>query len=929
MEIVKRMLQLAFKSLTRIISFSLLLSLFPNVYLAAEESRSADQPVILQLKWKHQFQFAGYYAAELKGFYKEEGLNVKIFQGTAKTDVTEEVLSGRAQFGIGVPDILLEKMNGAPLVLVASIFQHSPAIILSNENKNIKDPSDLIGLRVGVVEKNGEAQIKAILLREGIPLDSVKLINCSGSTNDLLSGKVDALESYITIGPYMLRQKGIIPSIIRPAPYGVDFYGDFIFTSSHEIDSDPERVDAFRRASIKGWEYALNHPEEIIDYILSFKNLDSAITRDFLINESKGIKRLIVPQFIDIGHINVGRWQAIAETFTFLGMHKGDYSLEGFFYSQKMVEEKKWIRIVMMISGGVGFVIIVVSFWVYQLKRIVKQRTRELTQEIQQREKSEELVKEKESSLRAIYDSSLQVHLLLNKHGEIVSYNKRAKEFARKILGKEINLIGKTLDNFLPAENSEKYKEFFSRCLNGEKFNYERILHWPNFNPMWFELLFLPVYDSSGELIGVSLNAMEISNKKKSEQIQTAMYQISEAVNASESTTVLYKKIHDILRELMPVENIFICLYDEKKGTISFPYFVDEFDSAPEPQPFINFEKSLTGYVLKNGKAILADEKLDSQLQHQGVIDLVGEPTKIWLGVPLRIDEKAIGVIVLQDYHNEKTYGESEKQILTFVSEQIAFAIDKKKKEQELKQFAEELKILNANKDRLFSIIAHDLRSPFFALLGLGEILSTEIDNLTKEEVKKFSGELYNAINAQFKFLENLLEWSRLQLGKIDFHPSEVNLFAGVVEVFNRLGGTADRKKIHLINEVDNNIFVLSDETILQSILHNLISNGIKFTHPNGEIHVSALQDGAFINVSVKDNGVGIDKDDLSKLLVSDQQHSTKGTANERGTGLGLLICKELVEKHGGKIWVESELEKGTKFFFSIPVFSNSPYAKL
>ncbi|MCK9211395.1 MAG: ABC transporter substrate-binding protein [Ignavibacteriaceae bacterium] len=912
--------EVTFRSIQRSVNVVFFLFLLASLQLFAEESLSHDEPIVLQLKWKHQFQFAGYYAAQLKGFFKDEGLDVTILQGGAETNVIKDVLSGKAQFGVGVPDILLEKMNGAPVVLLASIFQHSPAIIISDENKNIETPSDLIGKKLAVVEKNGEAQIKAILLKEGIPLDSVKFLHHSGSFKELLSGEIDALEAYVTIAPYYLKQKGITPSIIRPETYGVDFYGDLIFTSEDEVENNPKRVEAFRRASLKGWDYALKHTDEIINYILTFKDLDTIVTPRFLLNESAEIKKLIVPGFVEIGHTNNGRWQAIAETFKSLGMYKGDYSLKRFFYSPKLGVGEDWFKVGVISFGLILLLTIIISFWVYQLKRIVKKRTQELTSEIEQRERSEVLVKEKEASLRAIYDSSLQVHLLLNKNGEIISYNKKANELAKKVFGKEINLCGKSVADFLPSTNTENFKEYFKRGLEGESFHFERLIQWENIEPIWFDLLYLPVYEPSGELIGISLNAMEITEKKKTEKVQNALYQISEAVNSSDNINTLYKKIHDILKELMPVNNVFICLYDVQKNIIQFPYFVDEYDTPPEPQPFVNLEKSLTGYVLKTGKELLADAKLDQQLQEQGVLTLIGEPTKIWLGVPLKVDETVIGVIVVQDYHNEKTYGEPEKQILNFVSEQIALAIDKKKKEEELRQFAEELKNLNANKDKLFSIIAHDLRSPFFALLGLGEILSNEIDSLTKDEIKKFSTDLYNAIYTQFKFLENILEWARLQLGKIDFNPSKVNLYNNIVVVFNRLAGVAERKNIRLINEVDETVMVYSDENVLQSILHNLISNGIKFTRENGEIKISSIQKDSFINIIVRDNGVGIKQEDLPKLFAIDQQYSQKGTANERGTGLGLVICKELVEKHGGKIWVESEAGKGTIFTFSIPI---------
>jgi len=891
-----------------------------NLQVFAEGSLSAHEPIILQLKWKHQFQFAGYYAAQLKGFYKEEGLNVTIKQGGAEINVINEVLTGKAQFGVSAPDILLEKMKGKPIVLIASVFQHSPLIIISNKDKNIRTPSDLIGKKLAVIERSGEAQTKAMLLKEGIPLDSIILLKHSGSFKELLSGNIDALEAYIIDAPFYLKQKGITPSLIRPETYGVDFYGDVLFASQDEVNNNHEKVEAFRRASLKGWDYALKHSDEIINYILTFKDLDTIITPAFLLNESIEIKKLVLAGFVEIGHTNNGRWETIAETFQHLGLHKGNYSLEGFFYTPKLLIEEKWFKIIIVSAGLLFLLVIFISFWLYQLKRVVKKRTKELTKEIEQRERSEKLVIEKEATLRAIYDCSLQVHLLINKNGNIISFNKRAIELSKRIYGKEINLLGKSLSDLLPVSNSEKYAEYFKKCLNGESFHIERLVQWQKIKPVWFELLYMPVYELSGDLMGISLNAMEITEKKKSEMVQNALYQISEAVNTSEDIDTLYRRMHGILKELMTVDNIFICLFDAQKNTIQFPYFVDEFDSAPEPQPLANLEKSLTAYVLKTGKVLLADEKLDLQLQEQGIIKLIGEPTKIWLGVPLKIGEVVIGALVVQDYHNEKTYGEPEKQILNFVSEQIAFAIDKKKKEEELRQFAEELKNLNANKDKLFSIIAHDLRSPFFALLGLGEILAKEIDSLTKDEIKKFSTELYNAIYTQFKFLENLLEWSRLQLDKTDFNPTDVNLQKNITVVFNRLAETAVQKNITLVNEVNDTITVYSDETALQSIIHNLVSNGIKFTREKGIITISSVQKDAFVNVMVKDTGIGIRQNDLPKLFAIEQQFTTKGTANELGTGLGLLICKELVEKHGGKIWAESEVNRGTIFTFSIPV---------
>ena len=166
---------------------------------------------------------------------------------------------------------------------------------------------------------------------------------------------------------------------------------------------------------------------------------------------------------------------------------------------------------------------------------------------------------------------------------------------------------------------------------------------------------------------------------------------------------------------------------------------------------------------------MLVDADLDLELRKQGLTDLIGPPTEIWLGVSLKVKNKTIGVIVVQDYKDRSTYGEEEKQLLTYVSEQIATAINKKMDEAALKKYSEELKELNASKDKFFSILAHDLRSPFHGLQGLASILKSEIESLSMEEIKAYINEIDSATSNLFNLIENLLDWSRIQTGKYSF----------------------------------------------------------------------------------------------------------------------------------------------------------------
>lgn len=238
----------------------------------------------------------------------------------------------------------------------------------------------------------------------------------------------------------------------------------------------------------------------------------------------------------------------------------------------------------------------------------------------------------------------------------------------------------------------------------------------------------------------------------------------------------------------------------------------------------------------------------------------------------------------------------------------------------ELKKSEEELKNINASKDKFFSILAHDLRSPFSSLLSFSEFLYQDIEELSKEEIKTFAENIHEAAKNVFSLLENLLQWSRIQTGKIPYKPKHFNIYNCVNKVINLLSNNAAMKKIILINNVDSEHSVYADEDMIFSVLQNLLSNAIKFTQESGEIILNSSKKENELEISVTDNGVGIKEEDLDKLFRIDAQFTTAGTNAEKGSGLGLIICKEMVEKNKGKIWVKSKQGEGTTFTFSLPI---------
>lgn len=408
----------------------------------------------------------------------------------------------------------------------------------------------------------------------------------------------------------------------------------------------------------------------------------------------------------------------------------------------------------------------------------------------------------------------------------------------------------------------------------------------------------------------------DISETIKLEKVQKALFDISEAAYTATDMIELYGKIHEIVSTLMLAKNFYIAMFDEKAGMISFPYMVDEFEPAYPPK---KLGKGLTEYILRTGEAKLIDAKLDLELREQGEVEMIGTPTMIWLGVPLIIKDKAIGVIVVQDYENPETYGEQEKQLLVFVSKQIAQVIERKKNSQAIKIYAEQLKELNQTKDKFFSIIAHDLKSPFQSLLGLSELLTSPDANLSLEEKEEYIQTLFSLLKNQYELLQNLLEWGAMQIGKSEYNPVKVNFTEIVNEKINLLSKNAKNKSIEIVNEINEDVFILSDKHIAGSVLQNFIANAIKFTNRNGRIRIYSSVDGNTVTATVEDNGVGISSEALANIYSLDSVHTTQGTEGELGTGLGLMLCKEMIEKNGGTLKIESEPGEGTRVIFTIP----------
>jgi signal transduction histidine kinase len=238
----------------------------------------------------------------------------------------------------------------------------------------------------------------------------------------------------------------------------------------------------------------------------------------------------------------------------------------------------------------------------------------------------------------------------------------------------------------------------------------------------------------------------------------------------------------------------------------------------------------------------------------------------------------------------------------------------------QIEEQKKELESLNATKDKFFSIIAHDLKNPFASLIGASDFLVSSSSDLSKEQMANFLKIINSSAKQGYRLLENLLEWSRMQTGIIAWQPEQVDMWDLVNEVVNLLRSSAETKQIHLEARVDEDLTAFVDPNMINTVVRNLISNAIKFTPRGGEVIVESKQLNGAIEITIRDNGIGIKEDDIVKLFRIDEQLVQNGTENETGTGLGLILCKEFIDKHKGELYVKSEPNKGSSFIFTLPM---------
>jgi len=353
--------------------------------LGCGQAAWAQTSVTVQLRWHHAFQFAGYYAAVEKGYYKEAGLAVQLKDARPGLDVVDEVVSGRADFGVGNSGLLIDRLAGKPVVVVATIFQHSPLVLLARREQAVPSVHDLIGKRVML--EPGADELLAYLRKERIPVERLKFVEHTFNPQSLINGEVDAISAYSSNEPYFLEAAGIDYQVYTPRSAGIDFYGDNLFTTEGLLRRSPETVQAFREASLRGWRYALDHPDEIARLIHS--RYESKLPLEFFLFEAHQTIPLVRPDLVDVGYMSTGRWKHIAEVYAEIGMLPRGFDFKGFLY-EPVRDDLNGLRTYLGAALGVIGLITLVAAYIHHINRRLHRSVAETRRAAERLEASEE-----------------------------------------------------------------------------------------------------------------------------------------------------------------------------------------------------------------------------------------------------------------------------------------------------------------------------------------------------------------------------------------------------------------------------------------------------------------------------------------------------------------------------------------------------------
>ena len=961
----------------------------PSLLLFFIQSHSqsfAAEPVLKQvtllLNWKHQYEFAGYYAAKEKGYYQDVGLEVTIREFEHGTDVVEDVLSGKAEFGTFYSDLLLASMKGKPVSMMANFFKYSPEVLVTHPD--IRLPTDLKGKRVmgGEHELRG-ANLGAMFKQFDVSPDDFTIVPHTFNIELFSSGEVDAMTVFLTNEIYHLKKNNIDYNILSPFSFGIPSYDGNLFTSAKTASSQADVVRKFRDASIRGWQYAVDHPDELIDLIIT--KYSQSKSREALKFEATEIRKAMLYSTFPIGSINHNQLLSIVGIYKELGLVSKNADLDNFLFEsfekpamafsqeeETYLAERKTIRFcvdpnwmpfeaidnngnlvgmsadfIPMIEKqvGVAFELVLTHTWQQTLDFVREKQCDVISMAMQteEREKHFNFTRPylKFSEVIATKDDELFIDDLakvLNRRLGVVQGYAHKELLEKKYSGIQIHEVANVEDGlrqvqagklfgFIDAAASITYviqrEDLADLKISGKlDLVMKMSLAVRNDDPMLLAILDKVVADISDERI------QEIYNKwGEIKYLQRVDYDLLWKVLAVVAALFIigFYRNRQLAQFNTQIKDVNKKLQKE---------IAERIEAEKEREKSENTYRALvettnTGYLILDGQGKVSDANQEyiRLAGYDTLADILGRSVIEWTAsYDLERNVTAVKKCLEQGFVKDLEIDYVHKDGSTIPIEINAKVVETEKAEY-LRKAKEAAELANQAKTEFLANMSHELRTPMHGILSYAHFGIHRIAKVPKEKLLEYFHEIADSGDRLMLLLNDLLDLAKLEAGKMSYNMEERDIYWCISTVVDEFQPVIEEKKLHLkVNAPDEPLIVLCDANRISQVLRNLFSNAIKFTESGKQICVNAGKETVNVEgrmqpvvmVSVIDQGIGIPKDELDAVFDKFIQSSVTRTG-AGGTGLGLAICKQIVEDHGGRIWVENKREGGALFCFTIP----------
>ncbi len=827
----------------------------------------AGEPVRLVLKWHHQFQFAGYYAALEKGFFADEGLDVVLLERDFARNNILQVLQGDADYGVADSALLLYAEHDAGVHIVAPIFQHSPNVILTLASSGLSSPADLVGRRIRLYDDDIDGfPILAMLADQGV-LSAGYVRSPSGTDLGALTrGETDAIHAYSTNEPYLLRQMGHAVNVIHPAHYGIDLYGDMLFTSRREARDNPQRVEAMRRAVLRGWEYALDNKEEVAALII--ERYSDRKSFDALMHEARAIEQMVARFNIPLGSLSPGRLQYIAEIYARHGLLDRDVAMDSQVLFERRAEsglrlsepEKAFLAANPVIRVAID------PDW-YPLDFVDAQG--------------------RHAGIAADYLERLSV--LLGVTFEAATDTDWITAM-QKVEARELDMFAMAAAT--PAR--VRYASFTRPYIR---------------SPM----VIVTTTDVDFVHGAAGLRGKEVAVVSGYASQEWLASQHPELQLRHFDSTVAGLEAVALGEVDAFVDNLASVSYLIKRQGLSNLKISGQMPIAFDLAMGVRNDWPLLLGILQKGLDAIPQEEREAIYNRWIRLEIASPKLDLRKVAPYFIALLIVLLIVtlelLRVHRLHRQLRESHRQLR-----------EAERRAQEAR--AEAIEASQA-KSLFLANMSHELRTPLNAIIGYSELLQEEMSDHADAAVMGDLERIRGAGNHLLLLVNDVLDLSKIEAGKMELELACFDLAEEAEQIRATVQPLADRRRNRFCLDCPDEIgAITADRTKVRQILYNLLSNAVKFTE-NGEVtlrlrrEVQALGD--TIVLEVEDTGIGMTPEQMTQVFQPFTQADGSTTRLYGGTGLGLTISRRFAEMMGGSITLDSTFGTGTIFTVRLP----------